>query len=228
MTRILVSLSLISLTFVGVAQSASAQEGGGPKERGNRFQFAPSVWKIEQPRIPPMMQEPAHNVRSGAVPRNMLGLDPGMLAQRPAPMPMPMPVARPVTTSVTPQVFVPKTSFNPAFGRPSQPVQPLTAQPAQPFAPMPMQAMAKPPITAKPAAASHPVAVRRNTATAIRWNARKPSIATAPIKASPEVASYGNKFFTPGAPLPSTNIGQLSSQIDVRGKLMNRNGKKSK
>jgi hypothetical protein len=139
---------------------------------------------------------------------------------------MPMPIARPATTSVTPQVFVPKTSFNPAFGKPTQPVQPLTAQPALPLAPMPMQAMAKPPIQAKPAAASHPVALRRNTATAIRWNARKPSIATAPIKASPEVASYGNKYFTPGTALPSTNIGSLSSSANVSGKIVSR--KKSK
>jgi hypothetical protein len=225
MTRILVSLSLISLVFVGVAQSASAQESGGPRERGNRFNFAPNRWKVDTGNMPAMPAEPVHAVRSGAVPRNMFGLDPGMLATRPAPMPMP--VARPVTTSVTPQVFVPKTSFNPAFGKPTQPVQPLTAQPALPLAPMPMQAMAKPPIQAKPAAASHPVALRRNTATAIRWNARKPSIATAPIKASPEVASYGNKFYSPGAPLSSNNIGSLSSQTSLNGRIISR-GKKSK
>lgn len=220
MKRTISYLSLLTVALTVGVQAANAQ----PAERQARFKFAPNIYRTEEARMPvDNTPEPFHNVRNGAVPRstNFLGVDPSMTAPRPAPPPPVQTVAaRPVTTTATPQMFVPKTSFNPAFGKPTHI--------AQLPAPVPQQAVAQPmTMPVRPAAANHaPAAVRRAPVAKRHYNSQVAGrlltpVRTAPVNATPEVASYGkNVGYIPGPILPSTNIGNINAQSEVRGKII--------
>ncbi len=219
-------LSISSLTLVTLAACActlpvSAQESA----RGARFNFAPNVWKSESTRLPKdNYVEPVHSVRAGSVPKgNILGLDPEILA-KPAPQPAAVPIvaARPVATTVTPQWSQPKTSFNPAFGKPGD----LTHQPIASLpAPAPQQAMARPLMPVKPAATTHAPVAKHHINTAINGRLIKQprTAAPAPALASPAVASYGKNFgYVPGPFLPNEATGSMSAQAEVRGRVIHK------
>lgn len=210
--KLSILVSLVTLASIaGSMQSASAQES-----RGARFNFAPNVWKSESVRMPKGYGNPdvVHAVRPGSVPSNLLGVDPSMLAK---PAPPPVVAAAPVMTSVTPNMFVPKTNsaWNPMFGKP---------QAAQLPAPVPQQAVAMPmttqPMKAKSAPAGRP---RVNTAVAGRLM-RPAHRSISPASASPAVASYPTNFgYSPGPLLPST--GGMNSSATVKGVIVGRKHK---
>ena len=210
-------LSLIVLaTVASSAMPASAQEGG--RAPGARFNFAPNTWKQESSPARQAAPEPVHSVRSGMVPGgNPLGLDPLLLAKPPAPLPKLTPIiaAQPATTSLTPSIRVPNTSFKQMFGKPME-TTPLSAIPQKMAQlPVPQQAV---PAASKPAApvvASH----RGSSARSVRGVVR-PWQNTQPIAASPGVASYGNGMgYEGGAYLPTTSSGGGASTA-VSGKVL--------
>src|SRR5437868_5293699 len=101
------SIHLALVTVIAATSSLPAFAGEG---RGARFDFAPNHWKVEESRLPvDNYVEPAHSVRQGSVPKNLLGLDPTMLAKpvQQTPMPNPTVAARMVSPAITPQ-FLPK------------------------------------------------------------------------------------------------------------------------
>lgn len=214
-------ITLIALTACAATLPVSAQEGG----RGARFNFAPNVYKVESSRVPTdYNSQPVHSVRDGAVPKgNLLGLDPQILA-KPAPQPAAQPVvaARPAATTVTPQWSVPKTSFNPAFGKPGDLThQPLASLPA----PVPQQAVAGPLIPVKPAATTHAPVARHHVNTAVNGRLMRQPHTAAPAAAlaSPAVASYGKNFgYVPGPFLPNEATGGMSAQAEVRGRVIHK------
>ena len=193
-------LSLIALATVATSVlPASAQEGG--RAPGARFNFAPNTWKQESSPARNAMPDPAHTVRSGMVPGgNPLGLDPLLLAKPPAPLPKLTPIiaSQPATTSLTPSMRIPNTSFKPMFGKPME-TSPLSAFPQKMAQlPVPQQAV---PVAAK----SAPVAVAHTSRSRGVSGRVKPWAHTEPTSASPGVASYGNGVgYVPGAYLPST------------------------
>lgn len=210
------SLAVAAIVSVG-AQDASAQERQPPKERGSRWTFAPNIYRVEQPRLPAGYDAPA-TVKTGAMPQssNFLGLDPAMLASRPAPVAQV--AARPAMPSVSAKAFVPNTSFMPSFG---QPVLPLSAgQPIQ-MANLPV------PVTPGPhmsAPAVHTAPVHRQ---ATRSHHGVSGKLLTPTKrngqsASPAVAAYSSGY-VPGGYLPTHSGSNTQINTAVSGRIMNQN-----
>ncbi len=117
------TLSIISV--IGLSQAAQAQESNP-----NRWHFAANTWKQESGNVPRYGAPPATigSVRSGAVPHNMLGVDP-MFLHHDAPPQQQLavaPIAR-TATSATPSfttavpTVVPNNipaQFRAIFGKP--------------------------------------------------------------------------------------------------------------
>jgi hypothetical protein len=213
------SIALTLATFV-FAQAANAQEGG-PQRPGNRFNFAPNVWKTEVSRLPSAIPAEVHNVRPGSVPKqNSLlgGPDPNFFSK-------PVPVARPpqVQQNVTPRMVsspvIAKGTYSPAFGMPAQPPQQIALQPS----PAPMT-----PAVVQPQGMQQPMgqaraAARRHVSTGVSGrivSARKPR----GLAAGPAVASYGNGFgYQPGAFTPPVqSAGGRSASTTVHGVLVHK------
>ncbi|HEY9870371.1 MAG TPA: hypothetical protein V6D08_14500, partial [Candidatus Obscuribacterales bacterium] len=203
--------------------------------KGARFEFAPNIWRQEGVRVPKSHgAEPVHSVRSGAVPQgtSFLGLAPHMLAPAPKPVaPQTQVAARVSVPQLTPQVAIPKTTYNSAFGKPvGQAAAPAQMPPviasapvAQP--PLPQVATAKSLPPAKPAVK----AVARRPAIQVSRNVsgklRKPAAPAAPsgmiASAGKGIASYGKNFgYMPGAFLPAVGGDGLTTQADVHGRLI--------
>lgn len=216
------SLTVILISVAASSwQSASAQES----RAGARFNYAPNIWKAESARVPKgygEYAEPAHNVRSGAVPSsNMLGVDPSMLEK---PAPPPQVAATPAMTSVTPSMSIPKTNatFNPAFGKP-QGVVAQSVPPAMPASVPVVKPQTAKPAQAKPVVASAAPAPRHHSVshTAVSARLMPPALNNVvPAHATPAVASYDKNFgYVPGAYLPS-NTGGGEARASVKARLM--------
>lgn len=211
------SIALVLCT-VACAQAATAQEGGGPKERGNRFVFAPNIYRSESARIPSAPPAEIHNVRAGSVPTgNSLlgGNDPSFFSKAPAQMPAPY-----VQQNVTPRLIATpvqaKPSYNAAFGRPAQAIamQPSTA----PMAP----AMAQPSSMQKPVMRVAKAAPRNvNTGVTGRL-ASRPAHRPSGLSAGPAVASYKPGMgYTAGSFLPTQSAGgSTTTQATVSGRVL--------
>ena len=212
-------LSILAAAATGVvnAQRVSAQQ-----ETGARYKFAPTVYKIEQPRIPSNVEGP-HAVTQGAMPHssNFLGVDPGMLT----PPPRPQVVAKPVpATQVSHKLFVPNTAFKPDFGKPVQPLQagePVKMQTLPPGAGSPISQKAAPPTALKAAA---PVqqpkhsAPRHNHQIAVHGNLKTPTHSHGE-SATPMAASY-SQGYVPGGLLPAQSGVGMKTRADVSGKVI--------
>lgn len=213
------TLSLLTLAIVAAgAQPAMAQ--------GARFKFEPNQWSPQQAqkRHYQNFNPPTTSVGHGAVPKasSFLGIDPSVLK----PSPKPQPVQPMVATSVRPSMsfgqpqanIVPKpslsaTPFNPGFGAPQQNA-PVVAQSLPPAAPKQMAA----PSSNK--SLSGRMVPRRpaQTRSAVSGRLVKPKQPSS-LNAKPAIASYGNKFFSPGSTKP-TSTG-FSSNSDVYGQIIN-------
>ncbi len=220
----LVSILTAAAASALFVQQADAQEQRG--SRGARWTFAPNIYKIEQPRIPQGYEAPS-KVRQGAVPQSasFLGVDPGMLNSRPAPIaPRQQVAARPASPQVTGKAFVPNTSFHPSFGQPVQPLQagaPMhmaTLPPA--VAPVPQAAA---PAAARPAAspvhkATKPASRPYHATRTVSGVLKKPS-KTAGQSASPAVATYSSGYM-PGGHLPAQSGAGSSVKTAVNGRII--------
>lgn len=210
------------LSTIACAQAAMAQEAqpSGPKERGNRFNFAPSVWKTETARIPNTIPAEFHNVRAGSVPKgnSLLGGNDPNFFSKPAPPPQ-------IQQNVTPRMIstpvVAKGTFNPAFGRPAGPAQQIALQPST--APMipavaPQQAMSQP--MGQTRQASAPRTVNTAVSGVIK---KRPVQRPTGLAAGPAVAAYKPGFgYTAGPSLPALGSSSVSTSTTVSGTIIRR------
>lgn len=218
----------VVIAIAAVAGITSMQEANAQESRGARFNFAPNVWKAEEPRMPRGYNAmPQHAVRNGAVPKgnDFLGLD-NIPASRPTP-PQVAPIAR---TNVAAVPYIPRTQasvqpspFNPAFGNPlsATPARPLTPQVAQTPAPLTPPARAAQPVLAKAAPAGRPASIgrRHHTTTGVsgRLASRpKPSGAAA----TPQALSY-DRGYVPGGSIAAANSGAGNASGTVSGRVLN-------
>lgn len=217
-TTILSTIAIIAAA--SAATPAFAGDGGGMQRPGARFSFAPSIYKIEEPRMPQGYGQPAqsisnHSVRHGVTPKgsSILGIDPSMLAARPAPRgPRVAPIAQqqvsgmPSWTAIVPQLnpFATPVANKGQFGKPITFEAPVVAA-------LPPQASK--PLAAKPIAPatstnlSGTIKPRRSTEAVSGRLAKRP----AGLRAKPGsgIQSYGNQFYASGSTAP-TGIGQTA------------------
>ncbi|HEY9716801.1 MAG TPA: hypothetical protein V6C69_05010 [Trichormus sp.] len=225
-------VSLISLATIAAVstliQPASAQNA--------RFEFAPNVYAGEQPNKPRhSYQVQAPYVPQGAVPKNMLGIDPGFISKAPPPpvrqivVPRIAPIAQ-TSTQATPSFTsaVPKSvpqplplppAFQARFGNPIS-TPPVVAM--QPKAPTGLTAPAKSD-AAKPS--SKPAAHRIAYSSNFLHGTIHPHVQTgqsANANRLPTVATYApNVGYRSGQLLPSVgNNGGSGASATVAGTLL--------
>jgi hypothetical protein len=227
------NIKALTLSIISVAAAVAASQPAQADEEARRppsarWEYAPNTWRKEEAPKRGRWDTPAPAVavKSGAVPsRSMLGVDPGFLAKLP-PAP-PRPVAPPLVVarqqvSAVPIAVKPTTpmeAFSKAFGRPvsATPVAPMMAALPQglPAAPAPLTA-------SKPVSVHHVPSHRASSnlnGKLLTPQHRYGQSAGAPA-ALPTVASYGNKFFAPGAYTPTAGSGSNTSAV-VNGRILN-------
>jgi hypothetical protein len=229
------NIKALTLSIISVAAAVAASQPAQADEEARRppsarWEYAPNTWRKETAITPHRWETPAPAVavRSGAVPTgNMLGLDKTFLAKAPpAPPALPRLVAPPMVVarqqvSAVPIAVKPTTpmeAFSKAFGRPvsaTPPVPMMAALPQSlPAAPAPLAA-------SKPAAVHHVPSHRASSnlnGKLLTPQHRYGQSAGAPA-ALPTVASYGNKFFAPGAFTPTAGSGSNTSAV-VNGRIL--------
>lgn len=220
----------VLIAIAAAAGITSMQEASAQESRGARFNYAPNIWKAEEPRMPRGYQAPPqHAVRSGAVPKgnDFLGLD-NIPTHRAQPTVAPIVTASNVnavpTIPRTTAQFVPKQAFNPSFGNPlsATPAQPLVPQVARNPAPMPVPARAAQPQVARAIPVGKPVSTgrRHHTSTGVsgRLASRpKPSGAAA----TPQALSY-DRGYVPGGSIAAANSGAgRNSNATLNGRVLN-------
>lgn len=205
-------LALTTLTVAAASAPAFAQERPAPNPRGMRFDFGVNTYRLDQSAPPRkyVYNGPIGTVGKGVVAKNgsFLGVDPSVLKQRtPAPQPM-------VATNLIPQILPQQTTaFNPAFGKP---MQPMTASPSAMTAPQLPAAKS----TSQPQRSSENVAGRLRTPVKPHYIARN---ANAGRLNKPAINSYGSGF-QPGSIVPtggSSGAG-TSTSTSVSGVIVGR------
>jgi hypothetical protein len=223
MNKQITALTLTLSALTGLSQAASAQEGH--PARGARFDYAPNVWKGEEPNkqkeysnwSPAIPAPNAATVRAGSVPRNMLGL-PADIPIRIAPRVAPM-----AQTALTPSasfasavpVQIPTSipAFKPAFGKG------LSAHPKAPLSNPPAATARTAPAKSNAAHPNRPLAIAHSVSAKIFKPHLPVGHAAGPANGLPPVASYGNQGYTPGTFLPSVGGNGSSSVAQVSGKI---------
>lgn len=213
----------IALTAAFASQAANAGDA--------RFHFAPNTWQGDRP-VKPVMRavDVPHSVTSGAIPASssFLGLDPGLL-QKPAPPPPPVVIpqvqvaATPSFAQVVPQIAMPKSPFNPAFGAlPGMSASPKVAHLPATITPPQAKAgpaAALPPKQVKPVVAHNTHATKSVHAVLSHHKTSTPAGLVA--DAGKRIDSYGSGY-VPG-PFVPTALGDGSrTQTDVHGTLLRR------
>ncbi len=224
------TLTIISVAAaVAAAQPAVQAQEAETRHSSARWDFAPNVWKKETMQLPRnhgYESGPAVNVRSGSVPKsNMLGLDPNYLAKAPAPMAAPL-VHINHAVSAVPIAAKPKNpleAFQHAFGKPISAAPPMVASLPQGLPALPGQPLAAPTSAGKRVAA-HRIPTQSHSAN-LNGKLLTPQHRTGQSAGSPAalptIASYGSKFFTPGAFSPTAGSG-TSTSATVNARLLNR------
>jgi hypothetical protein len=217
--------AILSTTIAIIAASSTVQAADA---QGARFKYAANVWKNEEARMPTGYGQPVanpHSVTHGSAPKGMsaLGLDPSMLAARPAPRgPRVAPIAA-TTVAASPSWTNAVPFLNPfapvankgQFGQPLNPnVPPVVAS-------LPPQASKAQPRTIAPSSNSN-VSGRinspRRSSTAVAGRLAKPARALAARQGSP-IQSYGNNnFYSAGSTVP-TGSG-FSTNTNVSGRII--------
>lgn len=228
-TTILSTIAIIAAS--SAATPAFAGDGGGMQRPGARFSFAPSVYKIEEPRMPQGFgQAPQsisqHSVRHGVTPKgsSILGIDPSMLAARPAPTrgPRVAPIAQqqvsgiPSWTAAIPNLnlFATPVANKGQFGTPIPQGQ------APVVAALPPQASKPPAVKPTAPATSNSLTgkinPRRNTSAVSGRLAKRPTGLRA--KPGSAIQTYGDKFFASGSTAPTSS--GFSSEANVSGRVL--------
>lgn len=222
-----------SITLVASA-SASLQPVLAAREGQARFAFSPSVFKLEQPRIPQeeySMTPKGRPAMEGKVPQgpSFLGVDPQFLAK---PVARAVPVARTQSTQVAMRPSLPPVSisspFKPSFGAPSAP--PQAAQPK--MLPNFGSPSTLPQTSSTKAVAGKLVPHKASPSTSASKSVnakllpRRHAIgqpANPALALAKNIESYGKNFgYVPGAFLPVNSGSRTSTKADVFGRLLNR------
>ncbi len=218
--------ALLSTTIAIIAASSTVQAADA---QGARFKYAPNIYKMEESRMPTGYGQPVanpHSVTHGSAPKGMsaLGLDPSMLAARPAPRgPRVAPIAA-TTVAASPSWTNAVPFLNPfapvankgQFGQPLNPnVPPVVAS-------LPPQASKAQPRTIAPSSNSSlsgKINPRRSS-TAVAARLAKPARALAAKQGSP-IQSYGNNFgYTAGSTAPVGSGASTSVTGNVYGRVL--------
>lgn len=219
--------ALLSTTIAIIAASSTVQAADA---QGARFHFKPNIYKLEEANVPAGYGQPVaspHSVTHGSAPKGMsaLGLDPSMLAARPAPRPAPRvaPIAA-TTVAASPSWTNAVPFLNPfapvankgQFGQPLNPnVPPVVAS-------LPPQASKAQPRTIAPSSNSSlsgKINPRRSS-TAVAGRLAKPARALAAKQGSP-IQSYGNNFgYTAGSTAPVGSGASTSVTGNVYGRVL--------
>lgn len=218
--------AILSTTIAIIAASSTVQAAYAGDRPGARFTFAPTVYKLEEARLPAGYGAPApsnHSVSHGSMPsgRSMLGIDPTMLAARPAPRgPRVAPIATtnvaasPSWTNLVPNLnpFAPVANKG-QFGSPLN-VPPVVAS-------LPPQAAKAQPKSIAPASSNTNLSGKinpRRSSTAVAARLAKPARALAARQGAP-IQSYGNNnFYSAGSTVP-TGSG-YSTNTNVSGRII--------
>lgn len=217
--------AILSTTIAIIAASSTVQSA---EAQGARFKYAPNIYKMEESRMPAGYGQPAaspHSVTHGSAPKGMsaLGLDPTMLAARPAPRPAPRvaPIAA-TTVAASPSWTNAVPFLNPfapvankgQFGQPLNPnVPPVVAS-------LPPQAAKAQPKSIAPASSTNLSGKinPRRASTAVAARLAKPARALAARQGAP-IQSYGNNnFYSAGSTAP-TGSG-FSTNTNVSGRIL--------
>lgn len=218
--------AILSTTIAIIAASSTVQAADA---QGARFKYAANVWKNEEARMPTGYGQPVanpHSVTHGSAPKGMsaLGLDPSMLAARPAPRgPRVAPIAA-TTVAASPSWTNAVPFLNPfapvankgQFGQPLNPnVPPVVAS-------LPPQASKTQPRTIAPSSNSSlsgKINPRRSsTAVAARRVPRANALAA---KQGAPIQSYGNNFgYTAGSTAPVGSGASTSVTGNVYGRVL--------
>ncbi len=225
-----IKLTALAITALVAAAFATVQPASA--QNNARFKFAPNIYRHEEVRSP-KASGPVHSVKNGSVPTgtSFLGLDPNMLKPAPKPVaPQPQPqmqvAATPSFSQVTPQIAVPRASFNSNFGRPAgqlaPPQVPLVASAPMAQPPLPQVATAKSLQLPKPAPKAAVKRPAMQASRSVSGKLRKPAAQHAPARtvatAGKGIDSYGKNFgYVPGAYLPAVG---MTAQADVYGQLV--------
>jgi hypothetical protein len=221
--------AILSTTIAIIAASSTVQAAYAGDRPGARFTFAPTVYKLEEARLPAGYGAPApsnHSVSHGSMPsgRSMLGIDPTMLAARPAPRPAPR-VAPIATTNVAASPswtnLVPNLNpFAPVANK-GQFGSPLNVPPV--VASLPPQAAKAQPKSIAPASSNTNLSGKinpRRSSTAVAARLAKPARALAARQGAP-IQSYGNNFgYTAGSTAPTGSGASTTVHGDVYGRVL--------
>lgn len=221
--------ALLSTTIAIIAASSTVQAADA---QGARFHFKPNIYKLEEANVPAGYGQPVaspHSVSHGVTPKGMsaLGLDPSMLAARPAPRPAPRvaPIAA-TTVAASPSWTNAVPFLNPfapvankgQFGQPLNPnVPPVVAS-------LPPQASKAQPRTIAPSSTSNHVSgkinVPRHSSTAVAGR-RVPRANALAAKQGAPIQSYGNNFgYTAGSTAPVGSGASTSVTGNVYGRVL--------
>lgn len=221
-----VRLAALSITLVASASTAFcpafARDG-----QGARFQYAPNVFRLEEPRIPKedysAASKPMRPAMEGKVPHgpSFLGVDPQFL--RPAPRPVETRTQVAMHPSVAPVSI--NSPYRPGFGAPAAPPQAAQPQMLPTFgspSALPQSSSNKAvagklmPHKSQPSLASRSV---NGKLLPRRHAVGQPASALA-LK---PIESYEKNFgYVPGSYLPVSSSSGMSSKSNVFGKLLTR------
>lgn len=221
--------ALLSTTIAIIAASSTVQAAYAGDRPGARFTFAPTIYKLEEARVPAGYGAPPpsnHSVHHGSMPNasSLLGFTPGSLPQKSAPRPAP----RVAPIAATTVAASPSWTNAVPFLNPLAPVankgqfgSPLNVPPV--VASLPPQAAKAQPKSIAPASTSTGVsgkinARRASTAVAARRIPRATGLAAKP--GSP-IQSYGNNFgYTAGSTAPTGSGASTSVTGNVYGRVL--------
>lgn len=231
------NVKLTILSTIAIIASSSVQAAYANDRPGARFTFAPTIYKLEQARMPAGYGAPAanpHQVSHGVAPKGMsaLGLSPEMLAARPAPRgPRVAPIAQQSVNSTlgfgNPVPFL--NPFAPVankgqFGQPLNVPPVVAALPPQAAKPQVAQARPIAPVTASSNVSGRINVPRRSSNNSVSGRLAKPARALAARQGSP-IQSYGNNFgYTAGSTAP-TGSG-YTTNTNVSGRVLYRSTQK--
>lgn len=226
-----IKIAIIS-TLAIAAATVSVQPASA---KGNRFDFAPNVWRSEEIRKPEgygvVGNQPQHAVRHGNVTpgRQLLGIDPAMLRRptpRVAPVAQTQVAANPLGsfTNMIPKVnpFQPG-AFSAKFGDPlkvnAPPVMANLPPAAQPAIPQQATAQPLPPGSSSKGVSGRLSAPHRSTAVRGRLNTPRRAVGLAARPATP-IQSYGSMGYKQGTFIPAGSGYGMSTQTSVAGKVL--------
>ena len=221
---------LAALSIALVASASISSQSVYAEGRGARFNFAPNIYKLEQPNVPkPELSAgaPSRPAFDGKVPHgpSFLGINPRDLV-RPAPAPVPVTRTQ-VAMRPSPAPTNIRSPFSPNFGEPTAP--PAAAHPGMlpnfgsPAGLHPDANSSDKAVSGKLLPHKSPALAANRSVSGRLVNRRHASGQSAnPALALKPIETYGNQFFSPGRCLPISSGSGMTTRSDVYGRVLQR------